>query len=170
MPPEYGPAVPPPGGVHQARQRVQAPAIALIVVGVLNLFLAAVPALQALQLTRIPPEEFAKEFDKAVEKQNPQTQEDMKKLGWTPEMIHRWAIAIPAASAIADFLASFLVILGGVRMLSLKSYSLAIFASLLAAVPCISCMGCCGLGQIAGLWALIVLVSADVQTAFRGVR
>ena len=34
-------------------------------------------------------------------------------------------------------------------------------------VPCVSCAGCCGVGEVIGLWALIVLLSADVRSAFR---
>jgi hypothetical protein len=60
-----------------------------------------------------------------------------------------------------------LVILGGVRMLSLKSYGLAFLASVTAAVPCVSLIACCGVGEIVGIWALVVLLQPDVRAAFR---
>jgi hypothetical protein len=52
-------------------------------------------------------------------------------------------------------------------MVSLKSYGLAMTGSILAAIPCLSAMGCCGIGEAVGIWSLIVLMSADVKSAFR---
>jgi hypothetical protein len=158
----------PPASAEQsdARKRVQVPAILLIVVGVLNLFMAAWPAFQAFQMTHIPPEEV----EEQMKKQNPQQWEQlqqMKKQGYSVETILRYAGISFVIWAVVDFLASFLVILGGVRMLALKNYGLAVLASVTAALPIISCTGCCGLGEIAGLWALVVLLSTDVRVAFR---
>ena len=62
---------------------------------------------------------------------------------------------------------SLLTILGAVRMMALKSYGLAVFVSVLAAVPCISCMACCGPGEGVGIWALVVLLNPEVRSAFR---
>jgi len=53
------------------------------------------------------------------------------------------------------------------RLLSFKSYGLAIFASVLAVIPSVSPMDCCGVGEGVGIWSLIVLMSADVRSAFR---
>lgn len=145
-----------------ARKRVQAPAIALIVVGVLNLFLAAIPALQTIQATSMSPAEF----ENAIEKQNPQAREQMKQLGWTPQGTLRGFIWGFGIWAIVDFLASFVVFLGGIRMLSLKNHGLAIFAAILAAVPFLSCSGCCGLGTIVGIWAIVVLIHTEVRASF----
>jgi hypothetical protein len=68
---------------------------------------------------------------------------------------------------VLSLIAGAITIFGGIRMLSLKSYSLAILASALAAIPFISLMGCFGIGQGVGIWSLVVLMSADVRTAFR---
>ena len=59
------------------------------------------------------------------------------------------------------------MLVGGIRMLSLKNYGLAIVASILAAIPGFSCSGCCGFGAIIGIWALVVLINADVREAFQ---
>jgi hypothetical protein len=36
-----------------------------------------------------------------------------------------------------------------------------------AALLCISPMGCCGIGEGAGIWSFVVLMNADVRSAFR---
>jgi hypothetical protein len=66
-----------------------------------------------------------------------------------------------------SLLAAAITIFGGMRMLKLRSYGLAVFASVLAAIPCISPMGCCGVGEGAGIRSFVVLMNADVRSAFR---
>lgn len=59
---------------------------------------------------------------------------------------------------------SVVVILGGMRMLNLRSYGLCMAASIVAILPCVS--PCCCLGIPAGIWALIVLAKPEVKAAF----
>jgi hypothetical protein len=163
VPPEHTPAAQPISDPTQSRQRVQAPAIALIVVGVLNLFLAAGPAFYGFGASKMPPEQL----EEAMRQQNPKSLEDMKAQGWTVSDIRNLIVYGAFTMAGVDFLASFLVILGGIRMLALKNYGLAILASFLAAFPGISCSGCCGIGEIAGIWAIVVLINPDVRATFQ---
>ena len=58
-----------------------------------------------------------------------------------------------------------LIILGGVKMKQLRSYGLAMTATILAMIPCTS--PCCVLGLPIGIWALVVLNNAEVKSAFR---
>jgi hypothetical protein len=153
----------PVGETERFRGRVLAPAICLIVIGFLNLFMAAAPALYGMGAAKIPPEQLEAE----MEKQNPKQLEDAKAQGWTVAEIRNILVYGSFSCAILDFLASFLVILGGVRMLMMKNYVLAVFAAILAAIPVVSCSGCCGLGALAGIWALVVLVNPDVKAAFQ---
>lgn len=60
-----------------------------------------------------------------------------------------------------------LTMLAGFRMRSLRSYALSIVGAISAAIPCLSCGGCCGFGEIIGIWALIVLLNEQVKAAFR---
>ena len=60
-----------------------------------------------------------------------------------------------------------LSLLGGMRMLALRSYGLCIAGAVSAAIPCVSCSGCCGFGEIVGIWALVVLLNADIKAAFQ---
>ncbi len=55
-------------------------------------------------------------------------------------------------------------LLGGIRMVRLRGYGLAMTGAILTAIPFIS--PCCLVGQIVGLWAMIVLMSTDVRAAF----
>jgi hypothetical protein len=61
-----------------------------------------------------------------------------------------------------------LVIFAAIRMLQLRTWTLAVVASILAMFPCcISCICSCGLAIPIGIWALIVLFDAQVKAAFR---
>jgi hypothetical protein len=56
------------------------------------------------------------------------------------------------------------IILGALKMKKLQSYNLAMGASIVAMIPCIS--PCCLIGLPAGIWALIVLMKPEVKMAF----
>jgi hypothetical protein len=58
-----------------------------------------------------------------------------------------------------------LVIFGAMKMKQLQSYGLAIAASIIAMLPCISC-GCL-LGLPIGIWSLVTLSKPEVKSAFR---
>jgi hypothetical protein len=58
---------------------------------------------------------------------------------------------------------SALIFLGGSKMKQMQGYGWAIAASILSILPCNSC--CC-IGLPIGIWALMVLLNADVKLAF----
>jgi hypothetical protein len=153
----------PPANAAAARARVQLPAIFLIILGALNLLGAAGCALIGVQLGRIPPAEF----EKMMQERDPARWQQVQQGGWTTEQVLQLYFNGGVGTAVANLLSGLLMIWGGARMMQLRSYSLAVFASVLAALPCISASGCCGLGAIVGLWAVIVLASPAVREAFR---
>jgi hypothetical protein len=55
---------------------------------------------------------------------------------------------------------------GGVRMLSLRSYPLALTSAIVTAIPCLSLASCFLLGVAAGIWAFVVLLNAEVRAMF----
>lgn len=57
------------------------------------------------------------------------------------------------------------ILLGATRMMSLRSYPLAVVAAILCMVPTIS--PCCCLGLIFGIWSLVVLLDRTVRESFR---
>lgn len=58
-----------------------------------------------------------------------------------------------------------LIIYGAWKMRNLEGYGLAMTASILAMVPCLS--PCCLIGLPFGIWAVVVLSDASVKAAFR---
>src|SRR5262245_27729702 len=102
VPPEYGPDAQPTGDPTQARQCVQAPAIALIVVGILNLFLAAGPAFYGFGASQMSPEQL----EEAMRQQNPKALQDMKSQGWSISDIRNMLVYGSLLWAGVDFLAS----------------------------------------------------------------
>ncbi|MHB1423353.1 MAG: hypothetical protein ACYC3I_09205 [Gemmataceae bacterium] len=158
----YSSDISPPSKTGEVRNRIMVPAILLIVVGVLNLLLAIGPAFYGFGVSQLTPAQL----EQQLQTQNPQQLADLKKAGYTVDQVRTWLLYGFFIWAAVAFLASLLVILGAIRMMSLKNYGLALFASILAALPFVSCSGCCGVGEIAGIWALIVLLSAEVKAAF----
>ncbi len=67
--------------------------------------------------------------------------------------------------AMIGFAFDALVIIGAMKMKKLESYGLAMAASIVAMLPCISC-GCL-LGLPIGVWSLIVLNKPEVKSAFK---
>ncbi len=57
-----------------------------------------------------------------------------------------------------------LMVLGALKMKALEGYALAMTAAIIAMLPC-SC--CCFVGVPIGIWALVVLLDANVKAAFR---
>jgi hypothetical protein len=70
-----------------------------------------------------------------------------------------------ASSALGLLVAGFLIY-ASLEMKKLSQWGLAIAASVVAMVPCVS--PCCIVGLPIGIWSLIVLQKPDVKAAFRG--
>jgi hypothetical protein len=68
------------------------------------------------------------------------------------------------ASALIGLLIAGLVLYAAMEMKKLRQWGLAVAASILAMVPCIS--PCCFIGLPVGIWSLVVLVRDEVKTAF----
>jgi hypothetical protein len=66
--------------------------------------------------------------------------------------------------AIVGSLIGIVIALGAVKMKNLQSYGLAMTASILAMIPCVS--PCCLLGLPFGIWAVVVLGRPEVKSAF----
>jgi hypothetical protein len=133
-----------------AKGRVVPPAIALIVVAALNLIYGLAQLANGLIYSLMTTEQFA-----AALTQNDFAKE-MNRQAITMEQIQKGAVIVCFALGGFYLLTSILTIIGGARMISLKSYSLAISPS-----------ACCGFGIGIGIWSLVVLMSADVRAAFR---
>lgn len=125
--------------------KIQAPAIALIIVGALGLLGSIYGVINALIAAPpvLPPDmpDFARQMM-------------LNSIG-------------PVAAAINGVfvIVGIVILIGGVQMLRLKSWGLSLTASILAMVNFSSC--CCILGLPIGIWALVILLSEDVKRRFR---
>ncbi len=169
----YGLDIPPPGSNREAvKGRLLPPAVFLIVIGALNLFVALYllgdGVLTAVTKTPAEVHQASIDFYKATI-QDPQMQKAMVDAldKQNPQTAYTEGLAGTFGGGIFLLIMSLLTLFGGIRMLSLKSYGWAITGAIVAAIPCISPMGCCLLGEAAGIWALVVLMNNDVRAAFR---
>ena len=65
---------------------------------------------------------------------------------------------------IVGILMGVVIILGAVKMMKLQSYGIALTASIVALISCVS--PCCVITLPFGIWAMVVLCNADVRSAF----
>jgi hypothetical protein len=139
-PPTFSLESAPPGA---AQGQVTGPAIGLIVVAVLG-FLA-----QAASLV------WRLFFAAAMMANRPQ-------VGPFGNMM--FSGTVTTISSIIGMLVSGLILFGGLKMQKLENYGLAMAASIVAMIPCIS--PCCLVGLPIGIWAVVVLSKPEVKNAF----
>jgi hypothetical protein len=155
-------AAPDPDTEAAARDRVQFPAVFLLLVGVLNLGAAAVPVVIGVAARVVPPEQV----EGQLVRDRPGQWEAMRDRGFTIRgllsLYFYGGLGVGGLIGVTGLL----TVLGAARMLVLRSYGLAVFAAIVAAVPFLSPSGCCLLGEMVGLWALVVLLDPDVRAAF----
>ncbi|MFO0880454.1 MAG: hypothetical protein U0840_24175 [Gemmataceae bacterium] len=154
------------------RDRVQLPALFLIAIAVLNVLVSFYTGFETTRALVTPADKL---YNDAVENANrlgdafptlkKQMGEAMEKQ--TPEGLRTQVILQFGIPTIVILMTSLLMLFGGVRMMQLRSYGLCVLVSILAATPCISPMGCCCMGNIAGIWSLIVLLSPEVRSSFQ---
>ncbi len=159
-----------PGDVAGIKGRVQGPAIALIVVAIINLLVSLVQVGGTILAAFQSPQEIEKNQQIMAKFFPPEVREEMEKekqnKKQSPEAEKIQSIVINTILSLVMVIGGVLSLLGGIRMLSLRSYALCVAGSISAAIPCISCGGSCGFGEAIGIWALVVLLNADVRSAF----
>jgi hypothetical protein len=174
QPPQYESAEPMYDDLARIKGRVQAPAIALIVVAILNLLLVVFQVGRTILVAITSPQELVKERDEMLKQAEegkllPKGFLDSYKQqqqGQSAESFKNQSLAVGAIVSALWALTALLPLLGGIRMLSMRSYGLCIVGAISTAIPCLSCSGCCCLGEIIGIWALVVLASPEVRAAF----
>jgi hypothetical protein len=145
------------------RARVRPPATFLLIVSALNLLAGIYFLVDAIFLKK-----GGADVDTQMQKQwddmDPEQRDVLEKQGWTPHDL----VVIGANFFLGwgglTALAAVFGLFGAIRMMSLHSYGLAMLGAMLTAIPCVT--PCCLIGQVAGIWALIVLINPDVRKAF----
>ena len=139
--------------------RLKGPAIALIVTSVIGILLNLASPLMGAAASEAIMEWFQtmlesdpnfnqEQFDRTMEEMEAATS-----FGLMDAMFMVFGLAM-----------SGLVLFGSLQMMKAKSWALALIASILAMIPCVS--PCCVLGLPFGIWALVVLVKPEVKEAF----
>jgi hypothetical protein len=152
----------PAGDVTAVKAKTTPPAVAMLVVSILNLMAGLYFLFNGFVISQMP----ADEFEKQIKKQPQQQQDEMRRQGYTPEAIRSIVVNAFYGEGAVSLVATVLTLIGSVRMLMLKSYGLAVFSSVLMAIPCVSPSACCLLGMGIGIWSLVILFQPDVRSAF----
>jgi hypothetical protein len=82
-----------------------------------------------------------------------------------PAWLTMLAGPIGMALGIISIMLSVLILFGAIKMKRLESYGLAMTASIIAMIPCVS-FPCCIIGLPIGIWAVVVLSKPEVKSAF----
>ena len=82
--------------------------------------------------------------------------------GWYEDI---YGGAIGMGSSFLGLLVAIFIIYAALKMKDLIQWNLAVVASVLAMIPCIS--PCCIIGLPVGIWSLVVIMRPDVKTAFK---
>ncbi len=151
--------------VAAARSKVAAPAVLMILFGSISLFFTTVGLVMAAVAPQAIGDAYVNALKPIVESQPPSPARDqqLKQL----EVLRTTMRAdnpLSIASYALYIVVSGLTILGGVRMKGLRSWGLALTASILS--MSFLCLGCACLTFPIGVWSLIVLVNPDVKAAF----
>jgi hypothetical protein len=148
-----------------ARNAVRVPATLLIIIGILSL-VGSVYGL--IQLPEVPAK-----IDEAIAKidADPNIQADQKATAKKILTFLKEAAENPTLQVgyILGIVASFVVVVGGVKMLNLSGYAFPITGAILAMIPCtVGC--CCLLGFPVGIWSLMLLNRPMVYAAIAARR
>jgi hypothetical protein len=73
--------------------------------------------------------------------------------------------AFAIGSSFVELLVAGFIIFAAIKMKDMEQWGLAVAASILAMIPCIS--PCCIIGLPVGIWCLTVLMRPEVKDAFR---
>jgi hypothetical protein len=132
-------------------QQVKGPAVGLKVTAILNMVLALWGLVKLLFFRASIEQSYASipQFN------DPQIQ----------HLLHLFYGPIGILENIFGLTVSIVILVGAVKMQSLRSYSFAFTAALLAVVPCLT--PCCFLGLPLGIWALVVLNKPEVKAQFK---
>ncbi len=148
-------------GRAEAEAAVKAPAIALLVAGILGALVGAYFVLNGLAIMF-----FAKEFERQVQQQQ---QQQGQQLGKEEQDFLKKIINIGGPAylgwGVVGILGALVTILGAAKMMRLNSLGLARTGSILAMIPVTS--PCCILGLPFGIWALVVLNKPEVRSSFQ---
>src|SRR5262249_15921523 len=128
---------------ERARARTSVPGVLLIGIGILNIIGGLALLQMGIMYSRMSPAEFRDAFKQANQEA---ALENWEKQGFSAEQLQRTATSLGFICGGSALVVALVIIYAGVNMRSLSYYGFAVTGSFLAAIPCISPVGCCGLG------------------------
>jgi hypothetical protein len=144
-----------------AASKVSGPAIGLIVVGVINVLLSLYGVVSnTMAMTGDSAAQFEAQLDA-------QEMQQLEQQGFDPQMMTKMFQAGGAIGLVLNVIAivvAAVIIMGGLKMKNLQSRGMAMTASILAMIPCLS--ACCLLGLPIGIWSIVTLNDPNVRSAF----
>lgn len=146
-----------------ALRRVKAPAVALMAVAILNIVLATWGLLQTA-FFRPTEEQINAELQPLKQLNNPEFQQTVERV------IHifygPFGTTFGIINGLFGLAVSVLILVGAIRMQSLRSHEMAFTAAVLTVIPGLT--PCCGyiIGLAFGIWAMAVLRRPDVKSQF----
>lgn len=169
----WDPSVPQPsnadyaaGAVQYARSRTALPGLLLIVVGIFSLLGALAVLNVGVHLYRMTDDQYQTWIEQTIDQTEQmfpgsEAAETLRRPEFRGQATQLYLITAALWGVVAV-----VIFLAGFRMRQVRGYGLASMGSFLAMLPCVHCGGCLGLGQIAGIWALVVLFDPMVRMAF----
>jgi hypothetical protein len=136
-----------------APPKLMAPAVALVAVGAIN----GLQSIYAVSRNLLGMNEGG---------QPPPNIQDNPELMEIYEAMQPYQGMINITGSVLALLCAVVIILAGVQMFRRKMYPLCMTGSVLAAIPCLSFLACCLVGEGVGLWAVIVLLQPDIKQSF----
>ena len=80
------------------------------------------------------------------------------------QAIQMFSGGVGIVAGIIGIAVGIVILVAAGKMKKLEGYGLAVTASVLAMIPCVS--PCCLVGLPIGIWSLVVLMNEDVKSAF----
>ncbi len=140
-----------------AKDRCYVPGILLVISGIVGLVCnvggGLVTAGVYLGAQEVVMEEFRKDPDQVENLTEEEARGVMNLLGYG------------GLVAAAGGLVGILIVIGGVQMIRVRGWVIALLGALLSMVPCVQ--GCFILGVPIGIWCLVVLMDSSVKQAFK---
>ena len=145
----YAPSLPTGDPETVAREKVKAPAIAMLVNGALIALFSLYGTMSHLlgkkqEIPDLPPEVPP----------------------WVPQMIETLQGPVGLASNIFSIVVGAFIVFGSLKMMKLQSRGLAVTTAIVSMIPCLTGC-CCIIGLPFGIWAMVVLNKPEVKSSFR---
>lgn len=144
----------PDDGRSVALAKVKSPAVGLMVTAILNILFGVWGMVKAMFF----PPDLSRFNAQLQQLHDPQIEAMFQKI------IHITTGPLGIVSSLFGLVLSVLILMGAVKMQSLRSYEFCVTAAILAMLPCLT--PCCLIGLPMGIWALVVLRKPEVKSQF----